>query len=215
MKNNITLICSKFFLNIQKNTPLGLRSLQKTYSQGSIINKVFNTEQISLPIPTLSKKIWATISIFTNSVIHLPSIKMKSRRNGTIGLIEKIEVCALVFILDLLLNPVPDFCISTALPPSFTSPLPRPPRLLPWSLLRGLDLWRNPVIEGLCRLCMCVCVSACVCLRAEGGPPGGLLCCQLSPLPVCHLAGHDWERRAWKFCLLPHERKCLYTVSLD
>ena len=39
----MSLSFTRSFLDIQKNTPSGLKSLQKTYSKGSI-NKVFNTE---------------------------------------------------------------------------------------------------------------------------------------------------------------------------
>lgn len=65
-------------------------------------------------------------------------------------------------------------------------------------------------------VCVCVCLSV-YWEWGVGGPPGGLLCCHLPPLPACVIwtVMTDWERTVWKCCLLPHERKCLYTVSLD
>lgn len=97
---------------------------------------------------------------------------------------EDIEVCALAFLSDLFLYPVPDFCISTASPPSSTLHPPIPPpscRLLPL-----LDLWQNPVIEGVF---VCVSVSVCVC---RGVHLGVSFAAAATPHPPCQCVSPRW-----------------------
>lgn len=98
----------------------------------------------------------------------------------------------------LFLLPVPDF-------DSIASVLTLIP--LPRHLLVLLNLWRNPIIKGVC-----ACVSLCVCVFRRGvypglPPPPPPPPSVTQPVGVTRMA--DWVWRAWKCCLLPHEEKVL------
>lgn len=90
-----------------------------------------------------------------------------------------------------------------------------------------------PVIEGVF-VCVRLCVRVCVYLEGRGrgvgyggvggecdgrstwgSPPPVFFPHPAASVCVTQMAMTDWERRAWKCCSLPHERKCLCTVSLD